>query len=215
MYTDLIPDLWRFGPVTIADHTRDDSMAGIARRILSTAPPKFALAGISMGGYISFEILRQAPERVLKLALLDTSARADLPETSEVRRAQVAEARKGGLRDVVAKSFPTWVHPDRRTDQGLLDIAFLMADEVGIEGFASQQEANISRIDSRPSLASIRCPTLVLVGEQDQLTPPDRARETAAEIAGARLVIVPECGHSSTWEQPAKVLAAIAELLRQ
>ena len=197
------------------DRQRD---AGAQRRhafLFAIAPPKFALAGISMGGYICFEILRQAPERVLKLGLLDTNARPDLPETSEVRRAQVAEARQGGLRDVVARSFPTWVHPKRRADQGLLDIAYLMADEVGVEGFARQQQANIDRIDSRPSLSSIRCPTLVLVGEQDQLTPPDRAKEIADGIAGARLVTVPECGHSCTWEQPGKVVAALSELLRQ
>ncbi len=73
LYAEQIPALWQFGPVTIADHTRDESMAAIARRILAAAPPRFALAGLSMGGFISFEIMRQAPERVAKLALLDTS----------------------------------------------------------------------------------------------------------------------------------------------
>src|SRR6185437_13725171 len=119
LYAGQIPELWRCGPVMIADHTRDDSMAGIARRILATAPPKFALAGLSMGGYISFEILRLAPERVARLALLDTSARPDLPEQSEGRRAQIAEARSGRLMDVLKRAFPTWVHPARRDDAAL------------------------------------------------------------------------------------------------
>src|SRR5579859_291422 len=88
LYAEQIPALWQFGPVTVADHRRDDSMAGIARRILADAPPRFALAGLSMGGYIAFEILRQAPGRVAKLALLDTSARADTPEASAMRRSQ-------------------------------------------------------------------------------------------------------------------------------
>jgi pimeloyl-ACP methyl ester carboxylesterase len=213
MYTEQIPELWRIGPVTIADHTRDDSMAGIARRILAAAPPRFALVGLSMGGYISFEILRTAPERVVKLALLDTSARPDLPEQSEVRRGQVAEARNGHLGDVVERAFPTWVHPSRRANPALRTVCFAMADEVGVEGFARQQLANINRVDSRPSLAAIRCPTLVLVGEQDGLTPPDRAAEIANGISGSRLVTLPECGHMSAWEEPRKVNAALLELL--
>ncbi len=99
LYADQVPQLWRLGPVTIADHTRDESMSAIARRILGSAPPRFALVGLSMGGYVSFEILRQAPERVAKLALLDTSARPDTPEQSELRRAQIELAKSvGGLR---------------------------------------------------------------------------------------------------------------------
>jgi pimeloyl-ACP methyl ester carboxylesterase len=214
LYAEQIPELWRCGPVTVADHTRDDTMTGIARRILAAAPPKFALIGLSMGGYVSLEILREAPDRVVKLALLDTSARPDLPEQSETRRAQVVEARRGRLKEVVERVFPTWVHPTRRDDPALRAAAFAMADEVGVEAFARQQLAIIGRIDSRPSLAAIRCPTLVLVGEQDQLTPPERAAEIAGGIHGARLVTVPECGHMSACEQPQKVNAALLALLR-
>ena len=214
LYAGQIPELWRCGPVMVADHTRDDSMAGIARRVLAAAPAKFALAGLSMGGYISFEILRLAPERVVKLALLDTTARPDLPEQSEARRAQIAEARGGRLGDVLQRAFPTWVHPARRTDAALWATTLAMADEVGVEGFARQQLANIGRADSRPGLAAIRCPTLVLVGEQDAVTPPERAQEIATGIAGARLLILPECGHMSAAEQPEKVSHALLEWLR-
>lgn len=214
LYAAQIPELWRIGPVMIADHTRDETMAAIARRILAATPPKFALVGLSMGGYIAFEILRTAPERVVKLALLDTSARPDLPEQSEARRAQIAEAQSGRLLDVLDRAFPTWVHPARRTDATLKALTVTMAHETGVEGFVHQQRANISRSDSRPSLAGIPCPTLVLVGEQDTLTPPERAAEIANGIPGARLVTVPECGHMSAAEQPHKVTEALVELLR-
>jgi pimeloyl-ACP methyl ester carboxylesterase len=189
-------------------------MGAIARRILSVAPPKFVLGGLSMGGYIAFEILRVAPERVAKLALLDTSARADLPEQSEARRAQIAAARDGRLMEVMERAFPTWVHPARRSDQGLHSLVVAMANEVGVEGFVRQQLANIGRIDSRPSLAAIRCPTLVLVGEQDGLTPPERAAEIAQGIPNSRLVTLADCGHASAAEQPEKVTQALVEFLR-
>jgi pimeloyl-ACP methyl ester carboxylesterase len=214
LYAEQIPHLWRLGPVTVADHTRDESMTGIARRILAAAPPRFALAGISMGGYVSFEILRLAPERVLKLALLDTTARPDLPEQSELRRAQIAQAHASGLDPVMAQVFPTLVHPARRDDQALRAIAFTMANEVGVEGFARQQRANIGRADSRATLGAIRCPTLVLVGEQDGLAPPERAAEIAQGIAGSRLVRIPECGHMSLLEQPGRVTEVLLEFLR-
>jgi pimeloyl-ACP methyl ester carboxylesterase len=150
----------------------------------------------------------------MRLGLLDTNARPDLPEQSEVRRAQIAEARDGHLLDVVDRAFPSWVHPVRRTDEALRALAFSMASEVGVEGFARQQLANIGRSDSRPDLAAIGCPTLVLVGEQDGLTPPERAAEIANGIPGSRLVTIPDCGHMSSAEQPQKVTAALLEFLR-
>ena len=213
LYAGQIPHLWRFGPVTIADHTREETMAALAHRILAAAPPRFALIGLSMGGYLSFEILRVAPERVAKLALLDTSARPDLPEQSESRRAQIAQARSGRLLDVLDRAFPTWVHPSRRTDAALRALTVTMANETGVDGFVHQQMAHIGRADSRPTLATIRCPTLVLVGEQDALTPPERAAEIAHGIPGARLVTIPECGHMSAAEQPEKVTEALVKLL--
>ena len=213
MYAPQVPQLWRTGPVMIADHTRDDSMAGIARRILSAAPARFALVGLSMGGYIAFEILRQAPERIAKVALLDTSARADAPEQTAMRRAQMALAAQGQLAEVVEQQFPRLVHRARRADGALREVFTLMAEEVGAAGFIRQQTAISGRIDSRPTLGSIRCPTLVLVGEGDELTPPERAAEIAAGVPGARLTTVPQCGHMSTLEQPDEVTRALLEWL--
>ena len=162
LYADQIPALWQFGPVTIADHTRDDSMAAIARRILASAPFRFALAGLSMGGYIAFEIMRQAPERVAKLALLDTGARGDTPEQTERRKIVIALAKGGRYAEVPDIAFPVYVHRSRHGDAALKQIVKTMAAETGVGAFLRQQAAIIRRPDSRPGLAAIKCPTLVL-----------------------------------------------------
>ena len=214
LYAEQIPPLWRVGPVTIADHTRDDSMSAIARRILATAPPRFALIGLSMGGYVAFEILRQAPERIARLALLDTSARADAAEQTAVRRAQMTLASQGRLTEVVEQQFPRLVHRARRSGAVLLEVFDLMAGEVGAAAFIRQQAAILGRSDSRATLGSIRCPTLVLVGDGDELTPPELAAEMAAGIDGARLVTVPHSGHLSTLEQPQEVTRVLLEWLQ-
>ncbi len=149
-----------------------------------------------------------------KLALLDTSARPDTPEATTYRRALVARARAGEYEAVIRESFPTGVHPDNAGRADLLDTGWRMAQTVGVEGFARQQEAIIARPDSRPGLAAIEVPTLVLVGEADKLTPPDVAREIAAGIAGSKLVIVRGAGHSTPTEQPEAVNAALVEWIK-
>ncbi len=214
MYSEQMAALWSFGPVTVANHTRDDTVGAIARRILAAAPQRFVLIGLSMGGYISLEIMRQAPERVAKLALLDTSARPDTPEQSALRRDLIARTHRVGMREITDSMIPNLVAPARLGDESLRQVVRLMAEEVGAEAFERQQKAIMSRPDSRPGLGAIRCPTLVLVGEQDALTPPDRAQEIAAGIAGSRLVTVPACGHLSTLERPGEVSQALVELLR-
>ncbi|HWG31532.1 MAG TPA: alpha/beta fold hydrolase [Steroidobacteraceae bacterium] len=213
LYSAQLAAAWAFGPVLVANHTRDDTVAAIARRVLATAPQRFALIGLSMGGYISLEIMRQAPERVAKLALLDTSARADTPEQSALRRDLVAKARTTSMSEVADLTMPNLLAPQHLGDESLRQAIRTMAEEVGAEAFARQQNAIMTRPDSRPSLGAIRCPTLVLVGEQDALTPPDRAQEIAAGIAGSRLVTVPRCGHVSTLERPDEVSRALVELL--
>jgi pimeloyl-ACP methyl ester carboxylesterase len=213
LYAEQIPELWRVGPVTVAVHSRDDSMAGIARRILASAPQRFALAGLSMGGYICFEILRQAPKRVARLVLLDTSARPDAPEQSEQRRSQMDAARSGRLAEVADMLFPRMVHARRWGDESLRRIWRTMAQEVGPEGFVNQQTAIMGRPDSRPGLAAIRCPTLVIVGDGDVLTPPERAEEIANGITGARLSVIRDSGHLATLEQPAAVSKSMLHFL--
>jgi pimeloyl-ACP methyl ester carboxylesterase len=197
--------------MTVASTLEGATIAEIARNILRHAPPSFALAGISMGGYIAFEIMRQAPERVSRLALLDTSARADTPDQSAARRAAVEEARAGDFEQFVAQTISAIVHPHRRDDPTLRAIGIRMALTFGAEGYARQTEAIIGRPDSRAGLGSISVPTLVLVGDHDALTPPERSREIAAAIPGAKLVVVPDCGHASTIERPEAVNRALIE----
>ena len=188
--------------ISVGSDTRHATMAGIAEAILSDAPDRFALAGLSMGGYIAFEILRQAPERVERLALLDTNARADRPEQSAQRRDLVSLATKNGLGAVQDILTPLLIHESRVGDTALVATLRQMADDVGVEGFGRQQEAIITRADNRAFLHQITCPTLIVVGAQDQLTPPKVAAEMADGISAAELEIVPECGHLSTLERP-------------
>lgn len=208
-----IEALWPLGAVTVADHRRDNEIGAIAARILAAAPPRFALAGLSLGGYIAFAMMRQAPERIEKLALLDTSARPDTPEQSAARHAFIAMAEDGRLDEVVETLTLRYLHRDRHKDARLRGIVRAMAADTGPEAFIRQQQATISRPDSRPLLGDIRCPTLVLAGDGDELTPPELAREIAGGIAGSKLVIVPDCGHLCTIEWPEPVNAALAEWL--
>lgn len=213
LYAEQVPAMWRYGPVTVASHLDDDSMAGLAARILRMAPPRFTLVGLSMGGYLAFEIMRQAATRVSRLALLDTTARPDTAEQARRRREQIARAQDGRFQEVVEELFRRWVRPARHSDTDLRRVVLQMADETGPSAFVRQQEAIMTRADSRPGLAAISCPTLVLVGADDALTTPQHAAEISTLVPGARLVVVPECGHLSTLEQPAAVTAALIDWL--
>ncbi len=213
LYGEQLPELWRFGPVLVADHTRDNSVTAIAHRILAAAPPRFALVGLSMGGYTAFEIMRAAPNRVARLALLDTSARPDTPEQRERRHAQIALAQSARFTEAFDQLFPQWVHRSHRNNPSLRQTVWHMAEQTGPEAFTRQQKAIMTRPDSRPDLAAIRCPTVVLVGDGDEATPPDRAAEIANGIQGARLITVPESGHLSPLEQPQFVTQALSEWL--
>jgi pimeloyl-ACP methyl ester carboxylesterase len=214
IYAPVIPALWRYGPVTVANHIRDDNMALIARRILAEAPPRFALAGHSMGGYIAFEIMRQAPDRVAKLALINTQARPDTPEASERRRGQIARAKAGDYHAVLDELFSGFVHPSRRGDAVLRQLVHDMGEDIGAEAFVRQQTAVIGRADSRPTLAVIRCPTLVLTSDEDHTIPSSLSVEMADGIPGAKLTITADCGHLAQVEQPRATSDALVEWLR-
>ncbi len=188
-------------------------IGAVAARVLAEAPPRFALAGLSYGGYLAFELMRQAPERIEKLALLDTSARADTPEQTATRHAMIEMAEGGRFPDVVETLTLRFLQPSRREEPVLEAILHAMASDTGAAAFVRQEKAIISRPDSRPSLPQIGCPTLVLTGENDELTTPEMAQEIAGGIPNARLVIVPDCGHLSTLEQPEAVNAALADWL--
>jgi pimeloyl-ACP methyl ester carboxylesterase len=213
LYAPQIEALWPYGPVTVADHRRDGEIGAVAQRILDNAPPRFALAGLSYGGYIAFAMLRLAPERVAKLALLDTSARPDNAEQTAGREKFIAMTQAGKFSEVADALALRFVHRNRHHDVALMTSVRAMADETGPEAFILQQRGIMSRPDSRPLLSQIRCPTLVLVGDGDELTTSDLAREIAGGITDAKLTIVPDCGHLSTLERPAPVNTALRDWL--
>jgi len=214
IYAPVVPALWRFGPVSVANHIRDDTMGAIARRILAEAPPRFALAGHSMGGYIAFEIVRQAPDRVAKLALINTQARPDTPEATARRRDMIARARAGEYSAILDELFPGFVHPSRLGEASLRQLVHDMGEDIGVEAFVRQQTAIISRADSRPTMAWIKCPTLVLTGDADNTIPNSLSVEMAQGIPGARLTIIPDCGHLPQVEQARACADAMVEWLR-
>jgi pimeloyl-ACP methyl ester carboxylesterase len=213
LYGPQVAALWPFGPVMVADHRRDADMAAIATRILHNAPTRFALAGLSMGGYIAFAMLRQAPERIVKLALLDTSARPDTSEQTAGRHMQIAMAQSGRYGEIPDLAIPRYLNAKHQRDDRLTAIVRQMIAETGPEAFVRQQQAIMSRPDSRPLLAWIRCPTLVVVGDADVATPPELNKEIADGIPGAKIVTIQDSGHLTTIEQPDAVNAALTEWL--
>ena len=198
----------------VADLTADSTIAAMAERALSALleGEPFALAGLSMGGYVAFEILRRAPARVLRLALFDTSARPDTEEQRRRRGGLIALSQTGQFRGVTPRLLPQLLHPTR-LGTPLAEEVMAMADRVGRDAFLRQQEAIMGRRDSRPDLAAIRVPTLVAVGAEDVLTPPELAKEIAAGIPGARLERIPGCGHLPTMEDPDAATALMREWL--
>lgn len=210
--------------VRVGDLTRDDSVGAMAARVLASLPPRFALAGISLGGYVAFEIMRRSPERVTRLALLDTTARPEEQGEKQLsHRADSAGHQRGWGGDTaaaqrglgqVALMTTLLVHPKRLADRRLSTILGAMAERVGRKAFLRQQRAAIGRPDSRPLLAAIGCPTLVLCGRQDSLAPPALHEEMAAAIPGAVLTLLDDCGHLPPLERPEGVTAALRKWLQ-
>lgn len=196
----------------VADLTQDESMAQMAARALAMAPPRFALAGLSMGGYVALEIMRQAPERVSHLALLDTSARPDDDAREAARRESMALVGQGKFIGVSRGLLGSLLAP-QHLGTPLADEVQAMAERVGQAAYLRQQTAIMGRLDSRPLLGQIAVPTLVGVGESDVLTPPELAEEMAEGIADAQLLRFGGSGHLPTMENPAAVVAAMGNWL--
>lgn len=210
-----IAGLGSIADIMIGDLTDDETVDGMAERVLASAPPRFALAGLSMGGYVSFAIMRRAPERVERLALLDTSARPDTPEQTQVRLDLIALAQRGTFKGVTPQLLPRWIHPQHMQNERLVRTVTEMTLRVGPEAFIRQQRAIMTRPDSRPGLSRIACPTLVLCGREDMATPVEVHREIAADIPDSRLTIIEHCGHLSTMEKPDEVTAAMRAWLTE
>lgn len=197
--------------IHVADLTQDDTLGGMAERAVASMPPRFAIGALSMGGYVTFEILRRWPERVTRVCLLDTSARADTPEQARRRRGLIAFSRTGRFRGVNPRLLPELLHPDNLDDPAIRNAVSSMALRVGKDAFIRQQTAMLGRPDSRADLPRISAPTLVCTGEADRFVTPDHAEEIAAGIPNALLHVLSGCGHLPPIERPAAVSAIMAE----
>jgi pimeloyl-ACP methyl ester carboxylesterase len=197
----------------LAPITAHDTIEALAADILRHAPLRFALLGLSMGGIVAMEIAARAPERVHRLALLDTNPRAEAPEVRARREPQIAKAREGRLREVMRDEMKPNYLADGPRRQDILDLCMEMALALGPEVFERQSRALASRPDQQETLARVAVPTLVLMGEHDILCPRDRHELMHALVPGSRLEIVPGAGHLPTLERPEATTAAIARWL--
>ncbi len=199
--------------VLLAPIAGRDSVAALAADILAAAPPRFALAGLSMGGIVAMEVLRQAPTRVERLALLDTNPKAESETVRAGREPQVAKALAGGLDSVMRDEMKPNYLADGPNRTPILDLCLDMALGLGPEVFARQSHALATRPDSQETLRAWRGPTLILMGEADRLCPRDRHDLMHALIPGSRLAIIPGAGHLPTLEQPQRTTAELTRWL--
>lgn len=199
--------------VTIADTVSDASIDAMAERLLASAPPRFVLCGLSMGGYVALEVARRAPARVSGLVLVATSARPDTPEQTVVRRRLMALGRDKGIEAVAEALCPRLLGPDARHDRNLRDRVVAMASAVGTEAFARQQAAIIGRSDQRPTLSRLAMPTRILVGTADEIIPVECSDEMAKAIPLARLTTITAKGHLLSMEAPNALTSALTEIL--
>jgi len=202
--------------VVVADFSNCDSIEAMATKVLMEAPAEFALAGLSMGGIVAFEIFRQAPERIKRIALLDTNPRGELPENVPVRQEQINTVAQGGaesLRTLVSQQLMPKYAFDSEQLLKLEPLVMEMALEVGTDEFINQWRALASRADSWSTLKDICCPTLILCGIHDALCSEKLHRDMAQEIKHAKLEIIQEAGHLSTLDAPEQVNSALQDWL--
>jgi pimeloyl-ACP methyl ester carboxylesterase len=194
----------------VADVSRPDTMQDMAAEVLAKAPESFAIAGFSMGGYVALEVLRQAPHRVTRLALIDSGARADYPEQTANRKASIADCRAGRYAAAIETMLPVLLHPTRLA-QPLADQVRAMAGRVGSECFVRRQLAMISRTDARDLLRAATIPVRIICGREDRLTPLARSQEVVEITPDARLSIVEDCGHMPPLERPQAATALMRD----
>ena len=213
LWSPQIEALSDIAEIQVVELTPYDSVAAMAEAVLKQAPERFALAGLSLGGFTAFEILRHAPERVTRLALVSTSARADAPERRAARGAQVEAVQAGKFDDVVEGFLQVLQSPTHAWSPEVLPTVRQMVPEAGAECFVRQQHAMKNRVDSRNGLEEVSCPTIVIHGKDDQSWPLENAEELARLITGARLTVIENCGHFLTLDQPEPTNAALRDWL--
>jgi pimeloyl-ACP methyl ester carboxylesterase len=215
VFEPLIAELGDAADVVVPELYECESIEDMAQATLGLAPERFALGGFSMGGYVAFEILRRAPQRVERLALIDTQASPDPPESTARRRAFVDQSKIGRFHGVTSSLMPSLIHPSRLSDASVTGPIVEMAQVIGADGFAREQRAIMARPDSRPLLVDIKMPTVVISGRQDRTVPLARAEEMAADISHSQLVVLEQCGHMAPLERPAELAAALRRWLNQ
>lgn len=201
-------NLQEIAEVTVADLSACTSRAEMADAILKAAPERFALAGNSMGGWAAQEVAAKAPARVTKLALIGTWARPD-PDFNKFQREVIKQIKEGHFEEVCAEHIPKVLHPDRKTDKALVDVLKGMMKRAGPEVTARQIQAMVDDYDSRACLTAITCPTLIIAGRQDAFFSLEEHKFLAAQIAGARMAIIEDCGHAVQMERPHAVTALL------
>ena len=191
----------------------EDSVRGMAEKVLAGTPPRFTLIGLSLGGYAAFEVARLAPERLTRLALLDTRASADSQTQRAGRHADIEKVRAGGIDALIPELPSRWLLPAHAARADLVALMAAMARSIGARGQRNQQRAMLLRPDSHADLERLHLPALVLCGEEDRATPVAEHEAMAARLADSRLEIVPQCGHLSTIEQPDAVNRLLSDWL--
>ncbi|HYD77277.1 alpha/beta fold hydrolase [Ramlibacter sp.] len=214
MWRDQLADLADFRPHVTDVHMRHATVAEMAAGLLSRFPGELVLCGASMGGMVAMEAARQAPGRIRGLALLGTTARPEDDAMRGVRENAIRLFEQGRMREVIEPNVGMAFHPDRAKDADLTGRYLEFVLQAGAGQLVRQNRAVIGRPDARTHLPSLRCPVLVMCGEDDQLTPPALSREIAALVPGAQLVMLPRCGHMLTMEQPEAVNRELRRWLR-
>ena len=203
--------------IIIGDFSGCNSIEKMAQKILSQAPLEFNLVGLSMGGIISFEIIRQATHRVKKLSLLDTNYKAEPNDKKSLRLQQIKAVEENGFQEVLSLVdnvlYPKYVHADNLNNQNLKKTVLEMTEQAGINEFYNQFQALMTRKDSSETLEQITCSTLIICGEDDQLCPVDLHKYMHSKIINSKLEIIPECGHLSTLEKPQEINKLLSQWL--
>lgn len=206
-------DRWGDREVIIADNQHGETIGEMAQNLLDKAPEKFILIGHAMGGFVAFEVMRRAPERVAKLILLSTLASADGPAQTARRQGYIDLVESGNFDQVVEERIPILFPEAKRGDERLLSIARRMAADTGAETFLRQQRAIMARSDSRPRLNEITVPTLLVWGDQDGITTRAHHDEILQGIPHARLEIIEGAGHLTTVEMPEVVAPVLTRFV--
>lgn len=213
LWDDLTASLSPFGPLVHADLSHDTTLEAMARRALENAPPRFALIGFSMGGYVAREIVRQAPERVEALALIATSTRPDSPTLRSSKVAVGRAAPTVSFAGLSRTAIATSLHPDRQQDAALIERIRMMGVRLGATAF--RQQSMLERQDDSGLLGQIDCPTLIVAASHDRLRSMEEAQVLHKGIAHSEFAVIDNCGHMIPIEAPEALAHVLSVWLKR